>query len=333
MKKIKPILLIFLSLIIYIYVCNITFIPNNIILFNGEQLNVKTIAGVKIKQNNNYSYNVMQTSTSSNLEQDANSRSITLNLELFGTIPLKEINVNLISKTNVIPLGKSIGLRLYTNGVMVVGMSEIKDQNNNKYKPYENCGIEEGDTIIAVNNVSVSNTQELINNINKSNGIELEIQYLNKELQQQTAKITPIKISENEYKIGLWVRDAAEGVGTVAFYEPSTGMFAALGHPITDVDTGGIINISKGELVTSNIVSITKGEKGNPGEIRGKISSGTKLGEISENTSFGIFGKITNKSNLESYNSEEMEVALRSEIELGKAYILCELDTRKSRKI
>lgn len=337
MKKIRPILLIFLLLIVYIYVCSIALMPDNIILFQGENLNINTLLGVTTKQEeqnpkysllNNSNYGIMQTSSSNDNNTKIGNTSITL--ELFGTIPLKEIDVNVIPRTTVIPVGRLIGLRLYTEGVLVVGMSEITGQDNVKYKPYEYSGIEEGDTIIEVNNKEISNTEELINCVNNSNGTELVVKYLEEESNEIiTSNITPVKTSENEYKLGLWVRDAAEGVGTITFYEPSTGKFAALGHAITDVDTGDIINISNGELITAQILSITKGERGKPGEIRGIISNGLKIGEIITNTAFGIFGNVTEFSNLQLTDSKEMEVALRSEIKEGKAYIMCELETGK----
>jgi len=122
------------------------------------------------------------------------------------------------------------------------------------------------------------------------------------------------------------------GVGTATFYEPSTGMFAALGHGITDIDTGEIVNIANGELTTSSIVAIKKGEKGNPGELRGTIETGLKIGEVSKNGQFGICGNVTNKGNLNLALSEEMEVALRSEVEEGKAFIMCELENGKKDK-
>lgn len=118
------------------------------------------------------------------------------------------------------------------------------------------------------------------------------------------------------------------GVGTATFYEPSTGMFASLGHGITDIDTGDLITISNGELVTTNIVSVQKGEKGMPGELKGSIESSKTIGDVSKNTSFGIFGKITNKSNLK-ISEQEMEVATREEIKTGKAQIICEIEDGK----
>ena len=333
MKKIKSILLILFFLIIYIYVCNITLLPSNIVVFQGEEVNLKTVYGLKVGANNSShsSYSAMQTST--NLSEKISDKvgTVNLTLKLFGTIPIKEIDVSVLPRTTVIPLGNSVGLKLYTEGVLVVGMSEIKGEDNVVYKPYENSGIEEGDRIIQVNNVAIKNTNDLIENINKSKGKEIEIVYKRDDNEIKTS-ITPTKTSSNEYKLGLWVRDAAAGVGTATFYEPSTGMFAALGHGITDIDTGKIVEISNGELTTSTIVAIKKGEKGSPGEIRGTIESGVKLGEISKNGSFGISGLITNIGNVDLSNSEEMEVALRSEVQEGKAYIICELENGKKDK-
>ena len=332
-KKIKPILLILFFLIIYIYTCNITLLPDRVIIFQGEELNFKTVYGLKInnKNGNENLYTAMQTATNLSNKVSENIGTVNLSLDLFGTIPVKEIDVNILPRTTVVPLGNSVGLKLYTNGVLVVGMSEIKGEDNINYKPYENSGIAEGDRIIQVNNVAIKNTDELIKNVNNSNGNELQIVYVRND-DKLTTSIKPAKTSENEYKLGLWVRDAAAGVGTATFYEPSTGMFAALGHGITDIDTGNIVEIANGELTTSTIVAIKKGEKGNPGEIRGTIESGLKLGEIYKNGLFGICGNVTNKGNLDLSNSEEMEVALRSEIQEGKAYIICELENGKKEK-
>lgn len=122
------------------------------------------------------------------------------------------------------------------------------------------------------------------------------------------------------------------GVGTATFYDPESGMFCALGHGITDVDTGEIVNIANGELVTTNIVSITKGEKGKPGEIKGSIETGKKIGDVSKNTGFGIYGNITQKNKLQINEQEGIEVALRDEIKQGDAEIICELEDGKKEK-
>ena len=331
MKKIKQFLIIALLIIIYVYVCNITLLPSSIIIFEGENLNLKTLAGINIKRANNSNIQVIQASTP--VESQANNKYETagtfeLNLNLFGTIPVKEINVNVIPKTKVIPMGNLIGAKLYTSGVLVVGMSEIQGQDLKKYKPYENSGIEEGDMIVEMDSKKIANTNELVETVNKSDGKEIQIKYIRND-ETITTSIQPVKSESNEYKLGLWVRDAAAGVGTLTFYEPSTGKFAALGHGIVDVDTGGILNIANGELVTSNLIAIQKGEKGKPGEIKGSIDSGVTIGEISKNTNFGVFGLVSNKTNLNLKNAKEYEIALRSEIKTGDAQVICELENGK----
>ena len=171
----------------------------------------------------------------------------------------------------------------------------------------------------------------MIETVNKSNGKTVEVKYKRNE-QTITTSIEPAKVNENEYKLGLWVRDAAAGVGTMTFYEPSSGMFAALGHGIADIDTSELINIESGELTTTNILSIVKGQKGTPGEIRGTIENSESLGSIYKNTSFGVYGKVQSKNKLDINNMEEMDVALRDEIKTGKAQILCELENGKTEK-
>ena len=170
-------------------------------------------------------------------------------------------------------------------------------------------------------------TNELIDVVNKSKGEDIEITYIHEEESKQCS-IEPVQTGNNEYKLGLWVRDSAAGVGTVTFYEPSTKTFGALGHGITDIDTGELINIASGEFVTTRILNITKGENGNPGKIQGTIENQKNIGQINKNSKFGIYGKVDNLSSLEIDASKEMEVATREEIKEGKATILCSLDNK-----
>ena len=269
-RKIKIFLILFILLILYIYVANITLFPKNILLMQGEKLNLKAVWGINIIEKENSNPNIgeykeegfIQASSIAEDSQIQEVGKISLNLNLFNSIPIKDVSVNVIPKTTVIPLGNAIGLKLYTEGVLVVGMTEIEGK-----KPYENTGIKEGDRIISIDNTEISNTEDLVETVNKSNGKKVIIKYVRNET-EETTSIMPVQTKENEYKLGLWVRDAAAGVGTATFYIPSTGMFASLGHGITDIDTEELITISNGELVTTDIVSIQKGEKGKPGEIK-----------------------------------------------------------------
>ena len=322
MKKfIKMLLLVFFLIVILIYTLVIEKIPENIVLFQGEQISFKTLFGIRIKKQ----ADILETSSNNNQEISDKIGSTNLKVSLFNKITLKEINIDVIPKTKVVLIGKIAGVKLYTSGVLVVGMSEIRGQDNKKYKPYENTGIEEGDTITKINEIEINSTDELIEKVNNSNGEELNIEYLH-ENEIKECSITPVKQTNNEYKLGLWVRDSAAGVGTVTFYEPETKTFGALGHGISDIDTGKLIDISKGEFVTTKILNIEKGQKGEPGKIQGSIEKGTTIGNINKNTRFGIYGVVDNLSAINIDMSKEMEVALRDEIKIGKATILCSLD-------
>ena len=322
MKLYKKIIFIVILIIIYVYVCNITMLPNSLILMQGENIEISTVLGLNITNKG-----TMQASTSLNEKLTDQAGKKDLELSLFNVIPVKDITVNVIPKTTVIPLGKTIGMKLYTEGVLVVGMSEIEGR-----KPYKNSGIEAGDRIIEVNNTKISTADELTECVNTSNGKNIEIKYINDENEIISAEIEPAQISDNEYKIGLWVRDAAAGVGTITFYEPSTGNFASLGHGINDVDTYELIDIANGELVSAQILDIVKGQNGIPGEIRGSIENSITIGNISKNTEFGVYGTISNTNALNIDSSNEMEVADRSEITTGKAEILCELENGKTER-
>ena len=208
--NILKILTILVLLSIFVYISSIEAIPENIVIFEGEKLNLKIAAGLSLDD-----YETELTASNINSKKISTTGSNNLQLNLFGNIKIKNVSVDVIPKTTVIPIGSSIGMKLYTKGVLVVGMSQIDTDNNTKEKPYENSGIEQGDTIIEVNNNEIGNTDELIEEVNNSNGEAISIKYVRNNQTMQTS-ITPVK-SDNEYKIGLWVRDAAAGVRNINF--------------------------------------------------------------------------------------------------------------------
>lgn len=323
---IYKILLITLLLIIYAYTISIQSIPDNIVIFEGETISLKTMLG--LKANITEKNQIIETLSNNQTKSINSSGKKTVKLSLFDNIFLKNVNVDVLPKTTVIPVGNIAGIKLYTSGVLVVGMSEIQGMDNKKYKPYENTGIEEGDTIVSINNNKIDSTEELIETVNLCNGNEIKIEYMHKEKTLECS-IKPIQTSSKEYKLGLWVRDSAAGVGTVTFYEPSTQSFGALGHGITDIDTEQLIDIASGEFVTTKILNVIKGESGNPGRIQGTVDNQKNIGIIYKNTKFGIYGKVDNISSLDIDKSKEMELALRDEIKVGKATIMCSLENGK----
>lgn len=324
-KTVTKLLLVFFLMIIYAYMISIENIPDNLVIFEGENIAMKTLLGINVKLN----AETMETVSSTNSNSiSPKSGKATLEVSLFDSISLKDVNVDILPKTTVIPVGSIAGVKLYTSGVLVVGMSEIEGIDKKKYKPYENTGIKEGDTITQINDVSISTTEELMKTVNQAQGKAVKIQYIQSE-QTKECSIEPVQTTSNEYKLGLWVRDSAAGVGTVSFYEPSTKTFGALGHGITDIDTEELINIASGEFVTTRILNITKGESGLPGKIQGTVENQQNIGKIYKNSKFGIYGTVDNLASLNIDTSKEMEVALREEIQVGKAMILCSLDNQK----
>ncbi len=323
MKKILKISILIVLFFVYMYVLAIEAIPDSLILFEGESLNLKTILGLNIKQDESYKAIQTASTTSSGVTNEAGSTSI--NISLLGKVPVKEVNVSVLPRTTVIPVGTVAGVKLYTNGVLVVGMTEVQGMDNIKYKPYENSGLKEGDMIVSIEEQEITNTIDLANIVNESNGEIVDIKYV-RDGETLECSILPAQTAREEYKLGLWVRDSAAGVGTVSFYEPKTKTFGALGHGITDIDTGSLINIANGEFITTKVLSITKGEEGIPGKMQGTINNQQNIGKIYKNTNFGIYGIVDNLSALRIGSTKEMEVALREEIQLGKASILTSLD-------
>lgn len=311
MKNLKYVIIIIFLLILYIYIANITLIPGSIVLLQGEEFKIKKTFGVE----------TIETAITSN----SNYNISNVEVSLFGKLPVKNVAVTTIENAKVVPIGKIIGLKLYTNGVLIVGMSEIEDENSILSKPYENSDIKEGDTILKINEKEIEDIENLKDAVNSSNGKKLELTLL-RDGSIVTSNITPIQTKNKEYKLGLWVKDAATGVGTMTFYEPESKVYAVLGHGITDADTDSLINIDSGELVTSRIISIKKGEVENPGEIKGTILNQQTIGEVIKNTQFGIYGKLNNLTSLNIDTSKVLDVALREEIEIGEAKVLCAID-------
>lgn len=250
-----------------------------------------------------------------------------LKINFLGFIPIKSIAIHKLSDIEVIPGGSSIGVKLSSEGVLVVGFSDIIVNNQKVESPAKLAGIEIGDIILKVNNVPIEESRELIKNISSMNceNIELLIKR-NDEIINKNFHL--IKEDDTVYKIGLWVRDSTAGVGTLTFYHEESGKFGALGHPVTDVDTNKSFMIKDGDLLEASVISVRKGEKGSPGELRGIfVDSNNPIGVIRKNTECGIFGDYSRekKDNLRS-TSTKMKVGFRDEIKVGKAKIITTID-------
>ena len=207
MKTFKKMLLIISLTIIFVYINCLDSIPSDVILFEGENLSIPTIFGINIS--NELATTVSDDIEANELQENNHNESGTYNLSVnIANLKLKDINVNVIPKQSVVVCGNSIGAKLYTNGVLIVGMSEIEGVDNIKYKPYENTGIEEGDMIVEINSKAITCPADLIKNVNRCEGKAVNIKYVREGEEKQTS-VLPVETAKNEYKLGLWVRDAA----------------------------------------------------------------------------------------------------------------------------
>lgn len=214
--------------------------------------------------------------------------------------------------TDVIPIGKTVGVKIFTDGLLVIGSSEVNGKNVAK-----EYGIHTNDRIKGINGNEIKDTETLVRLVNDNpEGVRLSVIRDNHDMEIDAV---PVKGEDNVYRLGLWVRDSTAGIGTVTFYNPETKNFAALGHCINDVDTGNILSVKSGNILNCNILSVTKSEKGAPGEINGAFE-GDKIGDVNINSQIGIFGKMTS-AQFDDVNSA-IPIAKRDEIQTGEAYIL-----------
>lgn len=243
-----------------------------------------------------------------------------ISLKLFGFLELKKIEIGVIEDKELRPSGNPIGIYVETDGVMVLGTGAINAADGLNYEPSLNK-LKSGDYITAINHVPINNKEELIDLIQKCDGKDLLIDVRrNNEIIQY--KITPVKTADGEYKIGTWIRDNTQGIGTMTF-TTKEGEFGALGHGITDVDTSLIMEIQQGYLYNAEIMTIIKGRQGAPGELIGVINQNefNKIGNIKKNTNQGIFGSVTD--NYVTANQDDfIPIGLKQEVELGPATIL-----------
>lgn len=247
-----------------------------------------------------------------------------MQVKLFGLIPLKQVEIHAIEDVKLIPVGKPIGIYVKTKGVLVVGTGSFKGRDGMQYSPGKNI-VKSGDYILAVNDTFVNKKDEVIRLVEESVGEAVNLRVVRGD-EVMDLRIFPKEDNTGVYKIGVWVRDSAQGVGTLTYVDEQ-GRFGALGHGINDVDTSTLMQMQGGNLYETDIVEVKRATTGKPGEISGMIvySSDHKLGEIKENTLRGIFG-ICNAKSMKLCEEEPISIGLKQEIETGPAKIICALD-------
>jgi len=250
---------------------------------------------------------------------------VKISCSLLGVIPIKDIHVNMVEEKQVIPGGEAIGIYMKTQGILVVGTGTVSGMDGLDYEPALDV-VQSGDYISSVDGVPVKSKEELMELVNKSGGEELVLD-VQRNGEATSLKLSPVRTGKEEYRLGIWVRDDTQGIGTLTYIDREK-RFGALGHGISDIDTGGLLALSGGTLYHTDILSVTKGERGVPGELSGVIRyrEEEKLGDIGENTEEGIFGTVNGQMEEIAAAAAPVEIAYKQEVEEGPAVILCAVD-------
>lgn len=223
------------------------------------------------------------------------------------------------SAPTVVPVGRAVGIKLFSDGVVVVGTSDIATDQGN-VNPAKACGLKEGDIITHINSTEVDTIEEVSALLQELEGEAMSIRAIRDDKQVQLTATAALCSSDGAYKLGAWIRDSMAGIGTVTFYCPDTGTFGALGHGINDVDTALLMPLDSGSILPATVAGVEKGKAGDPGQLQGVFDTSSTLGLLHANTSGGVFGVMADSSWVEG---SPVEVARRDEVKEGEARILC----------
>ena len=287
--------------------------PDEYYNIRGEEFSVASILGEAVRTD----YRAV---TAVGAESDPSVQQEVL-LTLFGCIPIKAAQVETVDEVELAPCGTPFGVKILTDGVLIVGLNEIATDRGNK-NPAKEVGLCTGDLITQVDGAAVRSNEELAAIIKKSGGKPVTICYRRGE-KENTVRLTPaLSAVDRCYKAGVWVRDSSAGIGTVSFYDPSTRAFGGLGHAICDVDTGDILPVLQGDVVDVTIHGVVKGTVGTPGELRGSFASQAAVGTIYLNNEAGVFGELFDAPD----HRAVLPMGLKQEIHTGKATVWTTVD-------
>lgn len=320
---------LFFALGIFVQASGIGNIPDTLNISYGQSKLLKIGSSISLSP---ASESVLQLSSENGADKNIEivpkqTGETELNVNVFG-VKVKSVKVNVHGPREVIVGGQSIGVALYTKGALIVGTSNLRDENGNTVNPAKDAGLKSGDVIEKVNGVEIKDADHvmsIINNVTVS-GAPVTIDIL-RDGQRQSVEVTPVKDNaDGAYRMGIWVRDSMAGVGTMSFYNPATKKFASLGHAVYDSDTNTLLNLKSGEIVESEIFGIKQGQEGSPGELQGSFDSNKpKIGSIVTNNDFGIYGELYSEPEKSEYN-KIMETATIDETTVGPAKILTTID-------
>lgn len=278
----------------------------------GDTLNIETAIPITAVYNGE---NLKRTAVEGKVGQE-----FEVQLKAFGLIPISTVNIEVVDEMQVVALGIPFGMKLYTEGVLVVEISNVVTASGS-VNPANKAGIKVGDYIISVNGNKVYTNEDLSEMVENSNGEEMEF-LIKRQGEYKNFTLKAAFSSESlQYKIGIWIKDSSAGIGTLTFYSPATDILCGLGHGICDDQTGEILQLYSGEVVSAEIISVEKGKSGTTGQLKGKLT-GKTLGEICLNCSQGVYSYLQSNVTL----GKTLEVAFKHEVKNGAAQILCTVD-------
>ena len=285
-------------------------------VYDQDAVPVLKLGGQPVSEN-------IQIDVSDGLELVANdSGRASVSLNMFG-LPGRRISLDVLPNLELVACGTTVGVRVETDGVLVIGTGEIVEDSARIQSPSSSV-LRSGDMILKADGVAVQNKEHFAQLVNAA-GEELRLSVRRRDDTLELS-INPHKSPNGERKIGAWIRDDTKGIGTITYYDPRTNRFAALGHGIVDVDTKQMMHIRSGHIMHTDIVDVVKGKRGAPGELVGRVREGRILGTIDKNTSHGIFGSL-NYGEKAALPSEKLPISLQSQVYVGPAVIRSSVGT------
>ena len=290
-------------------------LPDRYYLAKGSRFSLGDSSLIQTSSNDGYPLSVYS-STGNTFRMD---------LKLLGLINIKPVSVQVVDHRVVALCGTPFGIKMVTDGVMVVGTGAVTDCNSRAVSPAQTAGIQEGDIILSINGEKISSKKQLTKLVESSAGQPLSLVVRRGE-QLTSLHLSPVRSSlDNSYHLGLWVRDSSAGIGTMTFYDPNNGCFAGLGHAICDVDTGQLMPLSQGEIVEASIIGVHAGKSGSPGQLQGAFVANRSIGSLYTNSYNGVYGRLMNQP----VDAQTIPMAQCQEVRQGPVKILTTVSGQK----
>ena len=309
--KILTVCLAIFTVFVFVTLIYVSKTVSNYYLINvGDSLEIDTLVPVRASYCSN----------EANIGYESNGSTVKMNIKVLGVIPAKQIDVKFVDDNYVSVLGTPFGIKIYTDGVLVVGFGDIDTDQSDK-NPAQSAGLKVGDFIVSLNGINVYTNEDVAEIIKNSNG-ERIIARIVRNSKSMVISFFPAKSkSSGIYRAGIWVKDSSAGIGTLTFYSPKYNVVAGLGHGICESETGTLLTLNSGEFVSADIVSYERGKSGKAGELNGSFS-GKKIARFTSNTNYGVYGDVVCDFSLESM----FKVALKQEVRNAEGYILTTID-------